>query len=106
VLRSTWRPIDYPEHLSYFTVRTLRAWLTDFGLAPVAIESSGISLTQLRTHIAGSTAETPEAREEQRLRVALESSPTLRRSKAAANGMLSALGLGDTLKARFELWRP
>jgi 2-polyprenyl-3-methyl-5-hydroxy-6-metoxy-1,4-benzoquinol methylase len=104
ILRGRWVNIGYPEHLSYFTRSTLRSWLAPFGFAAVEIPTTGFSPSRLRKSIApaSETAASGQSSDE-RLRIASERSPALGVAKRAANDLLSALGAGDTLKARFEL---
>jgi SAM-dependent methyltransferase len=102
VLRDRWSVISYPEHLLYFTPRTLRAWLDQAGLRPVRVETAGVSLARLRSGLAGGAEAAVSPAGDERVRATIERSALLRRAKSAVNGGLSALGVGDTLKARFE----
>jgi SAM-dependent methyltransferase len=98
-----WSVIEYPEHLWYFTPRTLRRWLERSGFVTQSIESSGISLSRLQS--AGRRTETGAASwtgTDERVRSTIEHSRLLRIGKAGANHLLSAVGAGDTLKGRFR----
>ena len=103
VLRSSWNVIEYPEHLCYFTPRTLRSWLRRSGFRAVAVQSSGVSIGRLRAGLSAASAASgaPVAADE-RMRTSIERSRGLRAAKAVVNAGLSATGSGDTLKGRFE----
>jgi 2-polyprenyl-3-methyl-5-hydroxy-6-metoxy-1,4-benzoquinol methylase len=105
MLGARWSLIEYPEHLWYFTSRTLRAWLGRLGFVPEEVTSSGISVLQLRgaAPFPSGSVPAPSAAYDEELRSAIERSRVLRTAKAAVNGGLSMLGAGDTLKAYFRL---
>jgi SAM-dependent methyltransferase len=104
MLGPRWNVIDYPEHLWYFTPRTLRGWLEPQGFVVEKVTTSGISPSQfLRSlRVQNGHVGCPDPGDEG-LRSAIERSPLLRIAKAAVNGCLSALNAGDTLKGRFRL---
>jgi 2-polyprenyl-3-methyl-5-hydroxy-6-metoxy-1,4-benzoquinol methylase len=104
VLGPRWRIIEYPEHLWYFTACTIREWLGRFGFVAEKIWSSGVSVTHLRDSMPGPCgAVTPPTCDDEHIRRAIERFGVLRFAKVAVNAGLSALGAGDTLKARFRL---
>jgi 2-polyprenyl-3-methyl-5-hydroxy-6-metoxy-1,4-benzoquinol methylase len=102
LLGARWGVISYPEHLCYFTPRTLRYWLRGHGFTAESIRSTGISPACLREAISSSPSTTPPAAADQRLREVTEASSALRLSKQGINGVLSLLAIGDTLKGRFR----
>lgn len=108
VLGADWNVIAYPEHLGYFTARSLRRWLETAGFAVVSIETTGTSPGRLvrslrgRRGTAGADQPVGGAPDEERLRGTIESSGGLRAAKRAVNSALTATRTGDTLKARFE----
>jgi SAM-dependent methyltransferase len=106
ILGPRWIVIEYPEHLCYFTGATLKRWLGGFGFVPTQLTTTGFSATNLRKSMGSGAAPPPlgETGDEQ-LRAAVERSRALGLAKDAANGILSALGAGDTIKAHFELRR-
>ena len=101
VLGPRWSIIEYPEHLWYFTASTICQWLRRFGFVAEKTWSSGVSVTRLREsmHDPGRDASS----DDEQVRRAIERSRVLRFAKLAVNAGLSALGAGDTLKARFRL---
>lgn len=101
VLGPRWNVIDYPEHLCYFTPRTLRRCLTGIGLVAESIRSTGVSLSWLRGQtVSVENGHVSSADEE--IRALIETSPLLRATKHAANAVLSGTGMGDTLKGSFR----
>jgi 2-polyprenyl-3-methyl-5-hydroxy-6-metoxy-1,4-benzoquinol methylase len=104
VLGPRWSIIEYPEHLWYFTARTIREWLGRFGFVAEKIWSSGVSVTRIRESLPSSMGDAaPATCEDEHVRQTIESSRLLRLAKTTVNGVLSALDAGDTLKARFRL---
>lgn len=103
LLRERWRVIEYPEHLSYFTARTLPGLVQRFGFDLKFVETTGISPAELRRALgAGRTGNRHQPGPDDPLRESIERSGSLRRLKALSNGALSRLRLGDTVKALFE----
>jgi 2-polyprenyl-3-methyl-5-hydroxy-6-metoxy-1,4-benzoquinol methylase len=101
VLRGGWTMVSYPEHLSYFTDRTLSRWLGRSGLKRASVASTGVSVSRLRPQPRASARQ-----DDERVRETIEASPRLRLVKNGVNRALSALRLGDTLKGRFIRARP
>jgi hypothetical protein len=103
LLGPRWNVIEYPEHLCYFSPKSIERWLSASGFTREQIETTGLSVGRLRrslgaAHVGGDAqVETDEA-----LRTAIESSPLLSRGKRLVNAALSTAGLGDTLKIRFR----
>ena len=104
LLRDRWAVIEYPEHLTYFTPGTLRAWLGGFGFEAEKVRTTGVGLARLRGGLGRSAA--PELGSEEDLRARIEGSATLHAAKATLNGLLVATRMGDTIKGRFVLRAP
>ena len=104
LLRARWSSIGYPEHLSYFTTRTLAELLGRVGLRRATITSTGFSPTAVRRGLAPAAARpVPGESGDERLRQAAEQSAVLGAAKHTVNRALTVLRAGDTLKGRFEL---
>lgn len=110
LLGPRWEAIGYPEHLNYFTPRTITSWLRGFGFRQIELATTGLSPGQLLQHLplgarrqAGAagvgSSGVPDL--DARVRAAAESKRVLQVGKAALNRSLTLLGAGDTLKARF-----
>ncbi len=106
LLRAKWSVIEYPEHLSYFTVATLSRWLIAAGFSRVDLTTTGVSprrVVQSLRRGDGASPPPPVANEvDERVRAAIERSAALKTAKRLANAALGAVRAGDTLKARFE----
>jgi 2-polyprenyl-3-methyl-5-hydroxy-6-metoxy-1,4-benzoquinol methylase len=97
--------LSYPEHLSYFTPRTLSTAFETVGFKVLNIESTGIALN--RTQSSKNPISTNRDKRhspisgEESTRVFLESSAMLRLAKRGFNSILTALGTGLTIKATY-----
>jgi 2-polyprenyl-3-methyl-5-hydroxy-6-metoxy-1,4-benzoquinol methylase len=90
-----WRVVD-PEHLGYFTARTLSWALKEAGYGRVRTRARSLDIsTWLRGGRGQVAAFDPHAAA--RVRDGVQSSATLRAAKEAVNVLLGATGLGDTL---------
>ena len=100
---SGWDIVNYPEHLSLFTPRTIHRLFWNEGLQREQLRTTGISITRIRTsHKSdGRTAPLPST-DDEALRGRLERSPLLGLVKRLVNRMLSITGKGDTLKALYR----
>lgn len=103
LLRDRWSVIDYPEHLNYFTPGTLRALVQPHGLEPLAIRTTGISVTRWRRAVTSAPYARPEQPSaDEALRQRTEGSRLLDTAKRAVNFGLSVTRTGDTLKGWFQ----
>lgn len=102
-LGGKWKMIEYPEHLCYYTAKTITHLLTGAGLRKVDILTTGISLRKTENETAGNAHQQvrKDSFREEELRTSLESKPHLRFAKRITNWWLNALRLGDTLKGYF-----
>lgn len=107
-LKENYNVINYPEHLSYYTKKTLTNLLTKNGFKKLKVYAHGISITRLETSQSQkNTKEEPtviigQETADEKLRVEIEKKPYLLHAKNAANLLLSATGLGMGLKGYFE----
>jgi glycosyltransferase involved in cell wall biosynthesis/SAM-dependent methyltransferase len=105
-----WSVVTYPEHLSYFTSKTLTYLCGLNSLKPLAVESSGVSIERLsvamKTKISRyfkwreKVAEI-DIHEDQKFSEFMEKFFLLRFFKKQFNNVLSWSETGDTLKAYF-----
>lgn len=101
-LKETYDMICYPEHLSYYTPKTLRHVFRKAGFASGKIETTGISLTRLRRGKGVSDQQiiSPTS-DDEKLRVEIEQKKHLQLAKKIINATLTFLGTGDSLKGLF-----
>lgn len=96
--------IAYPEHLSYFTRKTLRRLFQDVGFQCKNIQTTGVSLSRFTNSTKKNTKENPFVSESQdeKLRIASETRAHMRLLKKMANRLLDVTGTGLSLKGLFE----
>jgi SAM-dependent methyltransferase len=94
--------IGYPEHLSYFTPRTLGRLARQTGFQIKNLECTGFSLSVLRS-VSQGVAENPVsgASADEKLRMKIESLPIMKAIKRIANILFTITGTGNSLKGWF-----
>lgn len=101
-LKSAYDVISYPNHLSYFTTKTLKSLFTTNGFTKQSMVTNGISRTRLKTSTGKSNqAYVSETSDDEILRHRIEKRWYLRFLKNCANGILNIFRLGDSIKATF-----
>lgn len=99
-LKGEYNIIAYPEHLSYFTPKTLSFLFKKNGFKIKKLLTTGISLTRLKTSKGKSDqAFISKDSDDEKLRNEFESNFLLKFIKNTINFFLSVIGKGDTLKA-------
>lgn len=100
-LKAEYNIIAYPEHLSFYTRKTLGLLFKNNGFKKLKIRTTGISITRIKTskNLSDEKYVSPESADE-KIRV-LVNNPLLQVVKVMANGLLSVLGIGMTLKGYF-----
>lgn len=98
---SSWSIVNYPEHLSYFTPRTLRRLAGTTGLRQQWLLTTGIHLWRLRSALPSSPVPSGNPQDDV-MRERIESSAWLKFAKAFVNGVLNLFKVGDSMKAGFR----
>ena len=106
LLGNQWSIIEYPEHLSYYTRKTLKSLFVKHGFAVYKIDTTGLSLNRILSSIRKKRAEqvnssVPPPNHDEAFRARSERSFWLRWAKNTTNYILTILGIGDSLKATF-----
>lgn len=102
-LKAEYNVICYPEHLSYYTPKTIKRLFTDNGFKKKKIETTGYSRTRLKTSQGTSDQEfISEKSDDEQMRNRIEKNSLLQFAKKTVNFGLSLFGIGDSLKIRFE----
>lgn len=105
--RSDFRILCFPEHLCFYTRRSLRHLAQVHGFEPLKVLTTGLDLPRLKSWVRGGTATAQHSdgaatkQQIDELRSRFDTSRALRFVKTSANAMLNASGLGDTLKGYF-----
>ena len=90
--------IEYPEHLCYFTPRTLKLLFGRNGFRTLRIEAVNIDLGKLRGSFKGRIDTNTDGG---KMRANVESNPFLKGMKKVINLLLNFLGIGNALKGWF-----
>lgn len=99
----TWNIANYPEHLAYFTPRTLDMLLKGMGLRKCWLITTGFSIYRWKLRYESSQENKHAAmRAQESVREALESSVLMRSLKRMTNKVLDLCKLGDSMKALYE----
>jgi 2-polyprenyl-3-methyl-5-hydroxy-6-metoxy-1,4-benzoquinol methylase len=98
ILSAKWNVIDYPEHLSYYTLRTVSSLFRFFNLEVIDHSSTGVSITRfIQSSMKDNPNSVPENYDEN-IRQATESNILLRSGKMIINSLLTLTNTGDALK--------
>lgn len=102
-LKTDYNVIHYPEHLSYYTKKTLNKVVEQNGFKNIKFLSTGISLTRIKTSKNTSDEKmVEENNSDELLRQKMSSKSYLRFSKKSVNKLFTVLNLGLTLKGYYE----
>jgi 2-polyprenyl-3-methyl-5-hydroxy-6-metoxy-1,4-benzoquinol methylase len=101
-LRAGYNVIEYPEHLSYYTKKTLNYVAKKNGFRVLKVLSTGISITRLKVSLNRSDEKNVSAvSADEKLRQNISSKRYLRVAKKMINGLLTLTGSGMTLKGYY-----
>lgn len=101
-LKADYNVIGYPEHLSYYTKSTLNKVTKRHGLRPIKFESTGISITRLKTSKKKSNEQLiSKNSSDEILRTKLDSKWYLTLLKKFINFSLTLSNTGMTLKGYY-----
>ncbi|MBL0048109.1 MAG: class I SAM-dependent methyltransferase [Bacteroidetes bacterium] len=102
-LKNKWNIIEYPEHLGYFTQRTLTKLFHSSNFKTIHFESSGISFSRFTKSISNTAkADTSILYQDESLREKTETNFVFKLAKISINFTLNLFNAGDTLKGTFE----
>jgi hypothetical protein len=93
--------IEYPEHLGYFTKKTINKGLTDAGFRKEKLLTTGITFSRVAADKAGSVSRTDLKARDEMLRTAASGNVFFSLAKKVVNVLLTISGLGFTLKAYY-----
>lgn len=103
MLKSDWNILGYPEHLSYYTPKTLKRVFKETGLKTKKVLATGVSLTRIKKSQGKSNQATiSETSDDEVLRNQIAGNPLLGIAKDIINWKLTLFGVGNSLKGWFE----
>ena len=100
--KASYNIIEYPEHLSYYTPKTLHFVLNKTGFKKKKLLTTGISLTRAENSSGKPAEKRSEASKDEQLRQLMSKNFLMKYIKSAVNTGLTITGLGITLKAYYE----
>lgn len=101
-LKDKYDVIEYPNHLCYYTTKTIGSLFVEYGLKPTCIKTTGLSFTRFRTSKGKSNQEyVSETSDDEMVRYKIEKNGFLRFGKKAINWTLNIFKVGDSIKASF-----
>ena len=101
-LKEKYDVISYPNHLCYYTPKTIKKLFKANNFTPKKVITTGYSFTRLRTSKGTSNQSfVSETSDDEMLRYKIESNNLLKFLKWTINGLLITFNLGDSLKATF-----
>lgn len=102
LLKEKWNVIEYPEHLSYFTSRTIHQLMVKHGFKKQFLTTTGISLSRLKQSIGkNDVSRTTNQNTDEGLRDNIEKSFLLRLVKTTLNFILNTFKIGDAMKGLY-----
>ena len=100
-LKENWNVIEYPEHLAYYTKKTLKNLMQKNGFKTISNKSTGISITRIKTSKNKSVENSENISantDDEKLRNKIEKNSILKFIKTITNSLLNLFGVGDSLK--------
>lgn len=102
MLKSDWNILGYPEHLSYYTPKTLKRVFKETGFKTEKVLATGVSLTRIKKSQGKSDQATISANsDDEKLRNQIAGNPSLGMAKEIINWKLTLFGVGNSLKGWF-----
>lgn len=103
LIGASWNVIGYPEHLSYFTRRTIHRLFSAHHFKKVSSQTTGINPSRIMQSLAPKKhPTTPGNTGNETLREQLEAKVHLRALKASLNFFLNVTGTGESLKVMYR----
>lgn len=101
VLKEKWNVIEYPEHLSYYTPRTLTKLMQKHGFTTRFVVTTGISLARYNQSTGQTTTNCSEPITDEQLRDKIEHNALLLFTKKTINFFLNFFKIGDAMKGLY-----
>ncbi|MDA9120882.1 class I SAM-dependent methyltransferase [Flavobacteriales bacterium] len=101
-LGTSWNVLTYPEHLSYYTPKTLKGVFKETGFKTKKVLATGVSITRIKKSKGTSNQAIVSATsDDEKLRNQIAGNPLLGIAKDIINWKLTLFGVGNSLKGWF-----
>lgn len=102
LLKEKWNMIEYPEHLTYYTPKTLHRLLKDHGFKKEFLVTTGVSLSRFnQSRGIEDVNRTLNDNVDENLRKSIEKNFLLQWAKNLINFFLNGFKIGDAMKALY-----
>jgi 2-polyprenyl-3-methyl-5-hydroxy-6-metoxy-1,4-benzoquinol methylase len=104
LLKSNYNILSFPDHLAYYTPKTVDFLMTKNGFRKVKLQTTGFSVTRIKTSLQmkeGKKVDEPMVSKntaDEKIRATLQNNSLGLAAKAIANAGLNMLGVGNSLK--------
>ena len=104
LLGSRYSIIYYPEHLSYYTSKTIDALMRRFDLKKIRLKTTGISLSRLQSHekIPPHTQIITQTADDEKIRSRIEKNFVLKVLTKVMNIFLNLFKIGNSIKGLYQ----
>jgi 2-polyprenyl-3-methyl-5-hydroxy-6-metoxy-1,4-benzoquinol methylase len=103
-LKEKYNIIEYPNHLCYYTKKSLVKLFSDQGFRTERITTTGMSITRVKTSKGKSNQEyVSETSDDEMMRYRIEKNAFLKLFKRVFNWKLNLFKVGDSLKGEFVI---
>jgi len=101
LFKEKWNIIEYPEHLCYYTRKSLHNALIKNGFEKISLVTTGFSMSRLEMSIKSNVVSNTVNFKDEHLRDLTENKLWARLSKRIVNKILKITSSGDTIKALY-----
>ncbi len=102
ILKGNYSAIKYPEHLSYYTKKTINILFRNNGFKKIKLEAIGFSLSRIRHSLKHQgNFKITESYDDEKIRRRFETNKLLRFSKKFINATLNLFSIGNSLKGLY-----
>lgn len=101
ILKQKWNIIEYPEHLCYYTKKTLTKVVVENGFSKLNFETTGFSFSRFQNSMDIKTPQANTINKDNLLRQKTETKLLYKIAKKSINFILTIFSKGDAIKATF-----
>ncbi|MCE3278825.1 MAG: Methyltransferase type 11 [Bacteroidetes bacterium] len=103
ILKENWNVIEYPEHLSYYTPKTINSFLIQNGFNKIKLETTGFSINRFEKGMQETSGKPIfKINKDEELREKTEKQLFFKLIKKTVNEALNLFKIGDSLKGSYQ----